>query len=602
MLLLKLIELPAMFMIMKRIIIPVLLLLIPFSLLSQTGNKETKIQREVTLYNPFKPSLQDATKKSYLPDMTDTSHVSPDFKYDITSISFMPVYSISTIKAASLLADPLPKLYKSYINAGFGNYTTPLAEISIASLRSKKGAIGIYVRHLSSNGKVKLYNDKRVFAGYMDNEASLFGKKFLKKSIIESSIDFNQFTRYAYGYDTSMINYNPPKKDIRFNYLNTGGNIGLISTNLDSSSLSYDFRLKYIYFYQTNDLWQHNFELTGFGAKEYKDFYVGSGLDLSIFKSSPFLNGNIRKVISLSPFVSKRSALWSFKLGIQILAETSQENLLSITTTEDNKDRVHLYPDLNFSFNIVPAYLDFFAALNGKLENNKPLKIINENPFLPASGILYNLPNTDHELIVIAGFQGSTGTEGSYLLSASYSVINDMILYKNNHVLIEIPPAFETGNLFIPALDNAELLNIHGELKTEHTEKISAILVGNYYYYTLTSNDFAWNKPAWDAKLGVKYNLRNKILAGAEFTATGGRKASIISYEPSFPSSGIYISKESVFDMPSHFNLNLSAEYRYTKILSFWVKLNNISYNRYDEWLFYPSMRFMGMVGFTYSL
>jgi hypothetical protein len=214
-------------MIMKKITIQILLLIFPFSLLAQTGNKETKIQREVTLYNPFKPTLQEAGKKSYLPDMTDTSHVSPDFRYDITPGSFIPVYSISPIKAASLIADPLPKLYKSYINAGFGNYTTPLAEISITSGRSKKGAVGIYARHLSSNGKVKLDNEKKVFAGYMDNEASLFGKRFLRENIIESSIDFNQFTRYAYGYDTRMINYDPPKKDIRFNYLNTGGNIGL---------------------------------------------------------------------------------------------------------------------------------------------------------------------------------------------------------------------------------------------------------------------------------------------------------------------------------------------------------------------------------------
>ena len=51
--------------------------------------------------------------------------------------------------------------------------------------------------------------------------------------------------------------------------------------------------------------------------------------------------------------------------------------------------------------------------------------------------------------------------------------------------------------------------------------------------------------------------------------------------------SGYYV------EMPAHFNLNLSAEYRYSKILSFWAKFNNISYNRYYEWAYYPSQRFM---------
>jgi len=265
-----------MIMIMKKITAQLLLLIIPISILAQTGTKETTLKREVTLYNPFKPAVQDASKKSYLPDMIDTIRISPEFKYDIISQPFMPVYNISPIKAASLIADPLPKLYKSYLNAGFGNYITPMAEISITNTRSKKGAIGIYARHLSTNGKVKLDNDKRVFAGYMDNEASLFGKKFLKKNIIEGSVDFNQFTRYAYGYETSMINYDPTKKEIRFNYLNTGANIKLYSTNSDSSELSYDFGLKYNYFYQNGDLWEHNYELIGSAAKMYKGFYVGS--------------------------------------------------------------------------------------------------------------------------------------------------------------------------------------------------------------------------------------------------------------------------------------------------------------------------------------
>jgi hypothetical protein len=587
---------------MKRILIPILFLIIPFSLRAQAGNKETKLLREVTLYNPFKPVLQEAVKKSYLPDMTDTSHVSPDFRYNITPGQFMPVYNINPIKAANLLADPLPKLYKSFVNAGFGNYLTPLAEISITSDRSKKGAIGAYARHFSTNGKVKLDNNIKVFAGYMNNEASIFGKKFLKESTLESSMDFNQFTRYAYGYDTSMITWDPQKKDIRFNYFNTGGKIGLYSSNLDSSALSYDFKLKYDYFYQNNDLWQHNFELTGFGAKEYKGFYVGSGIDVSIFKLSPYLNGNVRKIISFSPFVSKNSSIWSFKLGMQILTETSQEGFLSNPTIDDYRTRLHLYPDMSFIFTMVPSYINFFAALNGKLENNQPLKIIGENPYIVPDGILFNLPNTDHELIVKAGLQGSTGTEGSYLVSASYSVISNMVLYKNNYIYINIPPVYESGNLFIPLVDNVEMVNIHGELKTEHTDKISVILVGNYYNYTLTSKGFAWNKPVWDGLLGVKYNLRNKILAGADLTATGMRKTALRSYMPVFPTSGIYISKETVFEMPAHLNLNLSAEYRYTKILSFWVKLNNISFSRYNEWLFYPSMRFMGMVGFTYSL
>jgi hypothetical protein len=127
-------------------------------------------------------------------------------------------------------------------------------------------------------------------------------------------------------------------------------------------------------------------------------------------------------------------------------------------------------------------------------------------------------------------------------------------------------------------------------------DKISYNGNANWYKYTLAENDYAWNKPVWDAQIGVKYNLRDKIIAGAELTGIGKRKLFVTDLDIfSIPTSG-------VFKMPVHFNLNLSAEYRYSKILSFWAKFNNISYNRYYEWAYYPSQRFLCMLGFTYSL
>ena len=590
---------------MKRLTITILVLIFALSLKSQTVTKESTLKREVTLYNPFKPTVQEATKRSYLPDMSDTVAITPEFSYEVSPRPFMPEYNVSPIKAASLIADPLPKLYKSYINAGFGNYITPLAEISISNTRSKKGAIGLYARHLSTNGKVKFPDNEKVFAGYMDNEASLYGKRFLKQSILEGSLDFNQYVRYAYGYDTSTINYNPTKKEIRLNYMDPGTRIKLYSTTTDSSDLAYNFGFKYDLFYQNSNmwenifyqnsnLWEHNFEFNGYGAKEYKGFYVGSGLDVNIYKMSPFLHDNLRNIVSVSPFVSKSSALWSFNAGIKFVTETSQLDLLSNPVQDDYKTQLHLYPDLRFSFNIVPSYINFFAGLGGKLENNQPLNVISENPYLIPDGILFNIPNTDHELIINTGIKGNAGTDGSYILSATYSVINNLLLFKNYPIITGAPAIYKTINRFTPVTDNAELLNLHGEFVTAPTERLSLLFKGNYYNYTMTSNDFAWNKPEWDATVNLRYNLRNKILAGAELSAEGKRKA--LSLSPAD------LSTETIFELPAHLNINLSAEYRYTKILSFWLKLNNISFNQSDEWLFYPTMRFVGMAGFTYSL
>jgi hypothetical protein len=264
--------------------------------------------------------------------------------------------------------------------------------------------------------------------------------------------------------------------------------------------------------------------------------------------------------------------------------------------------KLHLYPDVNFGFTIVPEYMRFFAELGGRLENNDPLSVISANPYMVPDGSLFRVPNTDHELIFTAGLKGNSGMGGNYVASVSYSLVSDLLLFAN----IVHPDTvaqnwngnrIEMGNHFIAVPDEAEVLNFHGELSGEITDRISFNITGNYYRYTLTANEYAWNKPDWDGRIGLNYNLRNKIIAGAEVTALSPRK--LMSSESI---TGWKTLAPVVITEPLHINLGLSAEYRYTKILSFWVKVNNISYNRYYEWAYYPSQMFNFLVGFSYSL
>lgn len=571
-------------MIKKYYIIQLLLILTFLPVAAQTNQQDLK--REVTLYNPYKPSLPLFRKRSFLPDVSDTSKIRPDFKYDITARPYTPEYSITPIKAATLLPEPLPKLYKSYLTLGFGNYVTPLFDLTIANERSKKGSIGFNARHFSTNGKIKLDNDQRVFAGYMDNDLSMFGKRFFRKNVLEGSVDFSQKLRYAYGYDTSIVGYEAVKKQIRMGYNNFGTNLSFASLNLDSANLSYNFKVGYNYFYNSKYRNQHNISFGGLMSKSYQGFYVGSGIDLDFTNLNDSLAKNLKYIVSVSPFIKKSTPQWSFKAGLQLLLDRNMTK----------GPILHLYPDVSFGLSIVPSYIGFFAALNGRLEKNSPEKVIRENPFIVKDGSLFKLLNTDHALIISAGLRGNNGIGGNYLISGSYSTINNMLFY-TNYVYPDSLFNPQVGNLFLPSFYDVELLKIHGEMSGLITDKISYKGSASIYNYTLPDKTmYPWNKPSWDAMLGVKYNLRDKILAGVDVTALGKRKLGISRFESSMPVG------TTVIDEPVHVNINLNAEYRYTKILSFWIKFDNISFNRYYEWAFYPAERFLCLVGFTYSL
>jgi hypothetical protein len=581
-------------MIKRNTVITVLIIISLLPVNAQVKKQETGLKREVTLYNPYKPSLPDTKKMSFLPDLNDTTKIRPDFRYDVKTNPFLPQYTISPIKAAALLPDPLTKLYKSYLNIGIGNYLSPLAEISITNERSKKGSVGFYGRHFSTNGNVELDNRQKAFAGYMDNDLSLFGKRFLKNSKIEGSLDYNEKTRYAYGYDPDITNYSPSKKEIRLPYNNLGAKASLSSLTLDSTDFAYNYDISYNYFTSANDMNQHKLGLSGRMAKLYKGFYIGSELEYDHYRLSDILQTSPKYIFSISPFLKKSSGLWSFKLGIQALLD---KNLTSSAT-------FHFYPDADFSLTVVPSYVTFFAGLSGKLEKNEPMKIVSENPYLLPDGSLYKLPNTSHDLIISTGLKGNTGMGGNYAISASYSTIRDMLFYSN----IVIPDTVFTpqrGNYFSALSDDVELLNIHAEMGGPINDKLSFNVAANLYHYTLSKFDYAWNKPDWDGKFGLKYNLRNKIIAGFEITGQGVRREIVngdLSTPPPDQTVPANVSQKVIIEMPVHFNLNLNAEYRYSKILSFWTKLNNISNNHYYDWAYYPTHGLLFMLGLTYSL
>lgn len=562
------------------------MLFFPAGLQGQKSDQDLK--REVTLYNPYKPSLPDFKKKSFLPEINDTIKVIPRFSYNVVSKPYSPEFGISTIKPAALLSDPLPKLYKGYVKLGFGNYSTPLGELSITNHRSKQGAIGFYARHYSSFGKIPLkYVPEKVFAGFMDNDASAFGKKFFKNNVLGISVDYAQKTRYAYGYKTDdpAYLYAAHKKDIKAGYYDIGAKASFSSINLDSSDFAYDFRLSYDYFKYSKYRTYNHTAFSGEMAKAVEKFYAGANIGFEHYKLPDTMNLKPKYLFSANPFIRRSTDQWNFNLGLKFVLARNIES----------SARFYFYPDIYFGFTIVPEYMSFFAQLDGRLENNDPLRLFIQNPYLMPD-TLFRVKNTDHSIAVSAGLKGNSGMGGSYLISVSFSHVNDLMLFANiaHHDTLG---RIERGNYFAPVPDNAEILNIHAELSGNFSDRLRFYTSGNFNSYTLAFNKHPWGKPKWDGQLGLRYNLRDKILAGAELSLLGKRYF-LVRQSPTGWSTLV----PEITDMPAHVNLNLSAEYRYTKILSFWIKVNNISAKRYYEWAFYPSQMFSIMAGFSYSL
>ncbi len=549
------------------------------SVIATGQTQEETIRRSVTLYNPYKPTLQEATKRALLPSADDTTTVNVSFRYDFTPGSFVPEYEVSPIKSAVLSPDPLPDLTKGYVSLGIGTYLSPFMEISVSNGRSRSGTIGLFTRTYGSAGKVELANDDRVYGGFLDNQALLYGKKYFRRSRFDSDIDFRQMTRFAYGYDPEVTGYDPDKKDIRSLYYDVSAKARYFTMEPDSSDVNWDATLRYNLFTRQGDGIQHNPGITASAGTDMFGLYGGLNAEYDLYLFTKGIDHKARNLLTLAPYITKGNEEWRFRFGVKLAADLKENH--EALVGGDTKLYMHFYPDVAFTFRVIPKFLRFTAAVDGSLENNQARNIAYVNPWMMPGDTLYNLRSTDNKLRITAGISGNMNVTATYALDVSYTMFSDMLLFMNDTIGV--------GNYFVPSYADGNLLKVRGEVKYPVNPKMTLSLLGNYYAYDISGHDHAWHKPKWDGTAKLDYNLRNKIVASATFSLIGKRYARVRAPE------------ETVM-LPFHPNLNLGVEYRYTPVLSFWVKCNNISYNRYFEWNYYPARNFMLLGGFSYSL
>ena len=341
--------------------------------------------------------------------------------------------------------------------------------------------------------------------------------------------------------------------------------MAVYSSYPDSSHLNYHLDLKYQI---TRDAFRNTenaLKINGKVEKFIGDWYSGLETGVEYYNKSAGIDSSDNLVIRVNPYVSKAGEDWRFLIG------------LNTTTDIRGSGAIHIYPKADFQFNIVKNVLIPYMGVDGYREINSYRKILFENPFiLPGLSVR----NSDYGLNGYFGLKGQYSSKMSFDFRLSYTQVSDMYFFVNDTTDI-------LQNQFTVQYDNAAVLKTSGEITWNQSEKLHLMLTANYYHYTLDSLAYPWQRPDFDASLAASYNLRDKILVDANLFYTGKRFAQGTP-EP--------------IELKPYLDANLSVEYRYTKLLSFFVKLNNFTASKYQIWNQYPAQRFQAMVGFTYAL
>lgn len=544
-------------------------LLLIFGYVAATLAQTVGGNQTYTTTSTFEPTIKDAIKLGDLPEIKDTVKKIANINYGIVSTPLVSKYEVIPIDAAKMQNEPLSKLYRSLLKIGMGTYTTPYGEFWINSIRTRDVAYGAHIKHISSSSHLKDVG----YSGYSDNEGEVFGKKFYKKHTLTGEFNYKRNVVHFYGYDTTENNLSKDYTKQRYQLFEPV--IKVQSHYTDSSKINHFIKLGYHNLTDIYHVAENNVKLnTLFNTYINKErLFVAFDAD---FYNHKLPNDTFNDmIIRLNPYFETKGKKWMADIG---LAAT-----VDMYTGESAK--FYFHPQLNAQFDVYESIIIPYVGINGGLQKNSLRSLSNENPFITS---VINYKNSNTKFNVFGGLKGNLSSKTSYDAKASYSIVDSMHFF-----VIDYTKNGTLDNQYKVIYDNTNLFNVSGQVKYQYKEKVHFIAKGNYYLYKTKNLERAYHKPDYDITLSTVYNLKSKIILKADVFVIGNQFA-LTQVENNF----IYTTESKL--MKGIVDVNIGAEYRYSKMMSFFVNFNNIANTRYYRWEKYPSQRFNLMAGLTF--
>ena len=543
-----------------NILIFFLLLIVLVSMNTFAQNKDGEIENQQIIVEKSRkielPEAQRNFEKITIQKKTvDITRQSYNFNDYNLSLPFLD----AKLKILSVKEEPLSKLYANYLKGGLGNYATTYLEGFLYNKRSEKFAYGANLRHFAS-ARGPLKN-----SGLSDNHILLYGKYLMPDFTIESDLGYYRTARHFYGYDQSK---EVSKDSMRQVFNNIAWNLGFknndstaaltYQANVEISNITDRFKAS-----ETEGLIRYRTQLSLDSLTT-----TGARGTISIANRSD-ITTYVRNLISLQPFYQRKIENFTLTGGINFAYEND---------TLNSKKNFHIYPSLNAEYALKDYKLSFFAGLDGNMERNTFRTTVKENPWMTQR---FALSHTNKQLDIYGGVYGNLLKKISYRLQAAY------LNYKNLPFMINNgKDSLRFALIYDPSV--VKVVRLKADISYNIDKKMLAGV--QFTYQSFTVSNFLkqpWHMPKMQANYYLTYFFKDKIIFNLNSYMFAGIKA--------LGTNG----KEK--DLPTIMDLNLKADYLFSKNFSAFLELNNLLANKYQRYLYYSQKGINFLLGATCS-
>lgn len=570
---------------MTRLIILSSALLITLNAEAQK-DKDTTANRDLVFVDSYKPKLMEAQKIESVPVIEKPSIKPIAFNYKIKSHQINTEKIVNPIPVAELGKSEETIYPTSFIKLGYGNYNTLLGEIYLNNKQSKQYSYGLNYRHLGSNSNPKGDPDlNQSFADFSNHTFKGYASTYT--DIGELGMDINyKYNKYNfYGFDTSN---HEAKNHLGRVVNNLDARAYFNSTAISNKKLKHRTQFNFYNFgidkmkesqYALNSKLYGN--IPDFGELKHVLLSGTVGFDYNVFKNDT-LQAIKRLFVQIDPRMDFEYEGMQMTVGFN--------TTLFFNGTDSAIPFVN--PVIKASYPIIEGVANLYAGIDGRYHKQSLRSIMLSNPFTTR----FDLVNMYENAKAYIGLNAKLGASADALFELNYSDVSNMPLYVSiNNPGVNPTNEKDSLNSFAVHYRQVNILKFTGAFNYSFSESVRIGFIGNFYDYSVEGQPEAWQLPNSDARLNMRFNIKDKVYPHFDLMAMGIQKQRSGVFDKTNTGAVAYNSSS----LKAFYDLSAGIDFRFKKKLSAFVQANNMLNNRYQRWYNYKVYGFNIVGGIT---
>ena len=490
--------------------------------------EDSIVNRNITVEREYKPVIQDAGKIKSTPKVLEpkVEKISPT--YSNFNLPLNADYNIHALSAAELQAEKRKETSGGFARLGLGNYFNTMADFSYPLIKSSDTRLDISVNHLGTFGtkahstsKASLALDKHcdyfdLYGGLGEGHEYLkyYGNDFIN-GIQVINLDSLANTNPTAAYleqdlpNTNRAPKTPTLKELANDSVsNTVWRFhaftGIRSLPMEKG-IRYKAEINFKSFESRSGLIESLVHTkAGFDTQNGEN-RIGLDLEMHnlVYKSrhaALLYFEDAYSIFSLNPFYSIEKKNFNIRLGVK--SSFSFEHGRSFNPSTD----------IHTEWKAIPKYLSIYGGITGNYSINTMDEIFSENRYLLDDA---QVDNTYTPFEFYAGLKVKPISNLLIDTYIDYRKIDNQYFFVNKKYKSITSDSIMYTNRFNVLYSGASLTKIGIRANYNLRNIINIEFKGSYNGWEVTSERYAWNKPAWQANLNTDFKINHDLTISA---------------------------------------------------------------------------------------